>query len=112
MRKNQKFSQEEMYLAVEKWQESGLSQSKFCKEERITFHIFKYWHKKFIKEKGQSKVAKKKSAKKFIPVKIEKTPNPFCKDKDFIEIIYPNGVQLSCPVSMDVQQIRTLINFQ
>jgi len=33
MRKNQKYSKEEMYLAIELWQENGLSQVKFCFRE-------------------------------------------------------------------------------
>jgi len=34
MRKNQKYSKEEMYLAIELWQKTGLSQDKFCSREK------------------------------------------------------------------------------
>ena len=46
MRKNQKYSQEEMFLAIELWQESGLSQFKFCKREGIAKGTFQYWLRK------------------------------------------------------------------
>ena len=112
MRKNQKYTKEEMYLAIEIWQESGLSQNKFCKRENIAEGTFSYWLKKYRVEKDQSKSSLKKPVKTFIPIKVEKIPEPSCEDKGQIEISYPNGVQLSCPVNMDVQQLRTLINFQ
>jgi hypothetical protein len=35
MRKNQKDSKEEIYLAIELWQESGLSQNKFCSRKKL-----------------------------------------------------------------------------
>jgi hypothetical protein len=52
MRKNQKYSKEEMYLAMELWQESGLSQGKFCSRENLSVKTFSYWYKKYKKEKG------------------------------------------------------------
>jgi transposase-like protein len=54
MRKNQKYSKEEMYLAIELWQESGLSQAKFCSRENLLVKTFSYWYRKYKKEKGLS----------------------------------------------------------
>ena len=60
MRKNQKYSKEEMYLAVELWQESGLSQVKFCSREKLSVKTFSYWYRKYkegkelwVQKKGQ-----------------------------------------------------------
>ncbi|WP_372948467.1 IS66 family insertion sequence element accessory protein TnpA [Mariniphaga sp.] len=59
MRKNQKaspatdgYSKEEMYLAIELWQESGLSQSKFCSRENLSVKTFSNWYRKYKKEEG------------------------------------------------------------
>ncbi len=36
-----------MFLAVELWKESGLSQKEYAQQEGISLHTFKYWVKKY-----------------------------------------------------------------
>jgi transposase-like protein len=50
MRKNQKYSKEEMYLAIELWEESGLTQVNFCSREKLSVKTFSYWYRKYKKE--------------------------------------------------------------
>jgi hypothetical protein len=69
MRKNQKYSKEEMYLAKELWQESGLSQFKFCSRENLSVKTFSYWYRKYKKEKGLSVEENKETPDAFIQVK-------------------------------------------
>lgn len=113
MRKNQKYSKEEMYLAIELWQESGLSQIKFCSGEKLSVKTFSYWLKKYRKEKGLLEVHSKKASKTFIPVEVSngRTLNRTNSDYSRIELAFPNGVRLSCPVSIDISQLKSLINF-
>jgi len=40
-----------MQQLVEKWQQSGISQSQFCEKNRIKLSNFGYWVKKFNKAK-------------------------------------------------------------
>jgi transposase-like protein len=47
MKKNQKYNQEEMFLAVELCKESGLSQKEYAIQEGLSLHTFKYWVKKY-----------------------------------------------------------------
>ena len=70
MRKNQKYSKEEMYLAIELWQESGLSQVKFCSREKLSVKTFSYWYRKYKNEKGLSVKENKETPDTFIPVKV------------------------------------------
>jgi transposase-like protein len=70
MRKNQKYSKEEMYLAIELWQESGLSQGEFCSRENLSVKTFSYWYKKYKKGKGLSAEENKETSDTFIPVKV------------------------------------------
>jgi len=51
MRKNQKFTKEQMYAWIESWQQSGTSQNRFCKEEKISTSTFNYWLRKYKQEK-------------------------------------------------------------
>jgi DNA-binding transcriptional regulator YiaG len=41
-----------VYLAIELWQESGLSQNKFCVLEKLSVKTFSNWLRKYRKEKG------------------------------------------------------------
>ena len=98
-----------MYLAIEMWQESGLSQHQFCSDENIAKSTFGYWLKKYRNEKGRIQAVSKDNNKAFIPVKVSKTIHLPSLSRDHIEINYPGGVQVICPVGMDIQQIKTLI---
>ena len=113
MRKNQKYSKEEMYLAIELWQESGLSQVKFCSRENLSVKTFSYWYRKYKKEKGFSVRENKETPDTFIPVKVSGNRTTTVGNEGYgrIELSFSNGVQLSCPVGIDIGQLKSLINF-
>jgi hypothetical protein len=113
MRKNQKYSKWEMYHAIELWQESSLSQVKFCSGEKLPVKSFSYWLRKYRKEKGLLEGRGKKASETFIPVEVSRgrTLNRTNPDYGRIELAFPNGVQLSCPVNIDISQLKSLINF-
>jgi len=108
MRKNQKYTKEEMYLAIELWKESGISQKKYCLQNHLSFNTFKYWQKKYQKDKA---VHGAKASRSFIPVHIPHAITTTLPETDtvLISITYPNGVIVSCAVSIGIEQLRTLI---
>ncbi|QGY42532.1 hypothetical protein GM418_02335 [Maribellus comscasis] len=112
MRKNQKYSKEEMYLAIELWQESGLSQIKFCSREKLSVKTFSYWYKKYKKENRLSVEQNKETPDAFIPVKVSSDRTTAAGKESYgrIELSFPNGVQLSCPAGIDIGQLKSLIN--
>jgi len=84
---------------------------KYCKLEKLAHSTFQYWLKKYRREKNQSEEPLPKS---FIPVEV---PLHFLKKTDsttvhtgIIIITYPHGVQVSCPATISMQQLKTLIN--
>jgi hypothetical protein len=113
MRKNQKYSKEEMYLAIELWRESGLSQVKFCSRENLSVKTFSYWYRKYKKEKGLPSGHNNEVSDTFIPVKVSGDRTAKVSDGEYgrIEVSFPNGVQVSCPVGIDIGQLKNLINF-
>ncbi len=111
MRKNQKYSKEEMYLTIELWQESGLSQVKFCSREKLSVKTFSYWYRKYKNEKGLSSEVYKETPDTFIPVKVSNGRTVTNEYYGRIEVSFPNGVQLNCPAGIDIGQLKTLINF-
>ena len=109
MRKNHNIKKEEMFLAIEIWQESKVSQSKFCNREGISFHTFKYWYKKYKIEIDRSNNFRDKNIKPFIPIEISSEPNQPTTYPGQIEVAFPNGIQLSCPVDMNIQNLKILL---
>jgi transposase-like protein len=113
MRKNQRYSKEEMYLAVELWQESGLTQRKFCSLENLSIKTFGYWLRKYRKEKELSVGHSKNAPDAFIPIEVPgtKTLNGSNMVSGQIKLSFPNGVLMSCPVGIDIVQLKNLIKF-
>ena len=111
MRKKQRYSQEEMFLAIELWQESGLSQSKFCIQEKISLQTFGYWYKKYKQGKVLLPNTGLKESETFIPVELSHTVHDAAVTLGGVKVSFPNGVQVNCPTGIDIQQLKTLINF-
>lgn len=111
MRKNQKYSKEEMYLAIEMWRERGLSQSRFCSVEKLSVKTFAYWLRKYKQEKGFPAKKDYGVPKTFIPVEIPGAINNLVPGSGHIGVTFPNGVEVKCPVGIDIRQLKTLINF-
>lgn len=111
MRKNQKYSKEQMYHAIEKWQGSGLTQVKFCKQEKLSAKAFCYWLRKYRSENTRAVPAENNSA--FIPVSLSgaSTIGAALQPNDRLELFFPNGVRLNCPAGIEITQLKTLIKF-
>ena len=101
-----------MYLAIELWQESGLSQGKFCSREKLSVKTFSYWYRQYKKEKGLLAGRNKEVFHTFIPVEISRGAASAYANTNSgrIDVSFPNGVQMSCPVGIDIAQLKTLIN--
>ncbi len=72
-----------MYGHVERWKQSGLTQSEYCASVGIKLATFSYWVTKHKNESFNS------SSSSFITISKEQKT----EGKDY-EIVYPNGVTL------------------
>ena len=108
MKKDQKYTQEEILLAVDMWKESGLTKAEFCKRENISPNTLKYWQRRYKHIRDKPRVLNDK----FIPVEVPgpKVPDIPGEDIGNITITYPNGIQVSCPLTINDNQLRSLIN--
>ena len=100
-----------MIKLLEKWKASGLSQLSFCKRENISKSTFGYWYRKYKKEKGLLSEEPQKANQAFIPVEMpgNRSTKDMLPTSSRIEVSFPNGVRVSCPVGIDIQQLKTLI---
>ena len=98
-----------MYLALPLRPESELTQQQFCDNENLSPHTFKYWYKKYRKEKCSPQV---KTPQGFIPVKVDciEEPAPIQYQHQDITITYPNGVEVKCPLKVAPHQLKALLN--
>jgi transposase-like protein len=103
MRKNQKYSQEEMFSAIENCQRDGISTKEYCREKQIPYPSFQYWLRKYRKELINQNP---KPTEGFLPVRIEDTP---ISGSNQLTIQYPNGIQVRCPLNTPVHLLQSLI---
>jgi hypothetical protein len=106
MRKNQKYTQEEMYENIKRWQTSGLSQKEFSKQEGYPLTTFSYWLIKY----GKQKKGQEAKTKPFLPVEIILPSETTSYECNIITIIYPNGIRVTCPITIEKEYLRTLIH--
>lgn len=102
MRKNQRYSQDQMYSLIRKWESSGISQIKFIEKHQISKSTFGYWRKKYLQNCNNSE-----QSSKMIPVNIL-SPETEQQATSF-EIIYPNGVRIVCPSEIEISRVKDLI---
>jgi hypothetical protein len=108
MRKNQKYTQGQMYKAIEQCKQECQSHMQYCNSVGIPYQTFKYWVNKYNREKD----AEKPKSSTFLPLQVSQ-PVTFGQSGDspeFITISYPNGIQVSCPVSVSPIVLKTLLN--
>ena len=76
----------EMFLMIEQWQVSGLSQKAYCRQQNLSYHVFHYWYKVYRDEK---EVAPRDKST-FVPLRMEAQPGVH----GIFELILPNGNRL------------------
>lgn len=83
---------EQKYTMIEQWQQSGLSQKKYCEQNNIAYHHFHYWYKRYhTRQAGDS-------AGDFIPVRVNAA-----SPAGNIELQLPDGKRILFhqPISAD-----------
>ena len=90
--------EEQKYAMIEQWQQSGLSQKKFCEHNNIAYHHFHYWYKRY----GNRQAAD--GAGKFVTVKVN-SPSPAIS----MELQCPDGKRILFHQPISVDYLKALI---
>lgn len=94
-----RYSREEMISLIGRWKSSGLSQSVFCKEHKVTYSLFQYWYGKIKKEARSDDSG-------FVEIKVK--PSAILSHP--IEIIFPSGARIILSTTnVDAPFIRSLV---
>lgn len=113
MKKRADDLEEEMFLAIEIWRESGLSQAAYCRQENISPHRFKHWWKKYRSLHALPSTTSKSTASQaqtplgFIAVGVDHSTEASVIPR--LEFHYPNGVKVVSDGVLSADQVRTLI---
>jgi hypothetical protein len=89
---------------IKQWEESKLSQTKYCKQVGISYSTFVYWKGLLLSKLLQT------SKKQFVPVKVIPNTEPTANAAQSIEIRLLAGHVVSIPTHLDIKAIATLIN--
>ena len=86
---------------IDSWQESGLSQSQYCRQHDLKDHLFFYWKKRIIKSE---------TAAKFVSLNLGSVfktgvPKPSCP----LRLIIFNGFKIEVDAGFDPQLLKQLI---
>ena len=86
---------------IDSWQETGLSQSEYCRRNNLKHHQLVYWKKRFLKtETGVS----------FVPVKIEDLLDmPTQPDRASLFLVINDLFKVEIRPGFDAQLLRQLI---
>lgn len=105
-----KYSKEERELAVELWQESGLSQGLFCKQESIARSTFQNWVKQYGSgPKSKDATFSVSRSAGFMAVNLSSTTRSVSMASQPLTIHYPNGVKITGVEGLNKQELLALI---
>lgn len=89
------------------WRSSGISQSKYCEQENISYTTFSYWRSCLLKS------SKKSQAAASAPTFKEATLKPSTQKESqilsqCITVILPNRIKIEIPVGLSQPELSTI----
>jgi hypothetical protein len=109
MRKIQRYSRFEMFSHVEACKRSKQSQKIYCNQQGLAYSTFHYWAKKYREEFSEDGASDE--APGFIPVEVQPDPEmDQVRVPGQLHFLFPNGIQVMCPASVQPEVLRTLLN--
>jgi hypothetical protein len=86
---------------IDGWQQTGLSQSEYCRRHNLKHHQLVYWKKRFLKT--QTEVS-------FVPLKLEDLLDiPARQDQASLTLVINNQFKVDIRAGFDAQLLRQLI---
>ncbi|MCF8317688.1 MAG: hypothetical protein K9I02_03000 [Haliscomenobacter sp.] len=110
MRKYQRLDNDTKSRLIDTWHLSGLTQIEFCKREGLCKSTFGSWLRKCGKGQTTVKSHLENTKPSFLPVNLYERSGQGDFLSGQVTINYPNGVQVSCPASIEIDQLKSLIS--
>jgi hypothetical protein len=91
-----KINKEAMFAHMQAWQQSGISQKKYCFDQNIPYHLFHYWYRKYREEQTVS-------AGSFIQLS-----SPVSSQIPFAEFTFPSGGRILFHQPVSIEYLKAL----
>ena len=96
-----------MFSHIETCKETKQSQFSYCKEQGIAHSTFEYW----VKKHRESKDTTTHNCPGFIAIKVQPDPETnLVHNRSQLHFLFPNGIQVLCPESIDPKVLKMLLN--
>lgn len=89
---------------IKGWEESGLSQRKYCEREKLKWSSFDYW-RRHLRELNQPKKVVLRKPLQLVPIKIEGTS---VTTKE-LRLIHVSGWELRLPSTIEATWVGNLL---
>jgi|SRR4051812_29159747 hypothetical protein len=94
---------EQMYVHIEQWKQSGLSQKLYCEQQAVKYHVFHYWYRVYRDEHLAVQQQPKPSAS-FIPLTLSSSSTAI------VELHLPGGHHLLFHQPVSAAYLKALIS--
>ena len=86
---------------IDSWQETGLTQSEYCRRHNLKHHQLVYWKKRFLKTETDVS---------FVPLKLEDLlDKPNLAEPNALNLVVDNNFKIEIRHGFDAQLLRQLI---
>jgi hypothetical protein len=94
---------EQMFELIGSWQKSGLSQSAYCNEKGIRYHVFHYWYRRYRKQHSPGAPAG------FVSLNVQPFSLP-AGGSAAVELVLPDGKRLLFHQGVSAAYLKALIS--
>ena len=86
---------------IDSWQETGLTQTEYCRRHNLKHHQLVYWKKRFLKTETDVS---------FVPLKLEDLlDKPNLAETNALNLVVDNNFKIEIRPGFDTQLLRQLI---
>lgn len=82
---------------IQAWQQSGLTQIDYCRQNNLKNHQWCYWRRKILKPSNTDVT--------FVPLSF----SPSKISRPYISVVTPNGYRVECDHAVDIPKLRQLL---
>lgn len=96
-------NQQQFFEAIKRWQQSGISQKAWCKQNNMAYHVFHYWYRRFRNQHSESEVPNKNS---FVHLQVQ----DHLSGTAWCELVLANGQRLFFHQPVSAAFIKSLLD--
>jgi hypothetical protein len=96
-------NQQQFFEDIKRWQQSGLSQKAWCKQNNMAYHVFHYWYRRFRRQQSETEAGVTNS---FVQLQVRErlSGTPWC------ELVLSDGQKLVFHQPVPAAFIRSLLD--